>query len=268
MSETQYNRAKELYSQGKSLRAIAEELNINRKSLSKKLKKDGIIIRDPNKNNIPKSKRIHSVNESVFEIIDTEEKAYWLGFLYADGYVGDNRLELALQAKDLEHLVKFKEFMESEHVLEFKKNANAYRIGIGSKKICSDLTNLGCYKAKSLTLQFPSKDIVPEHLIHHFMRGYFDGDGCIIASKSLRFSVIGTNDFLDIYESYILQALNKEKPNKRYNEGQASSIKYSGNIQCEKIFDFLYKDATIYLDRKYTKFIAVLGANRKDSQDD
>ena len=193
MSETQYNRAKELYSQGKSLRAIAEELNINRKSLSKKLKKDGIIIRDPNKNNIPKSKRIHSVNESVFEIIDTEEKAYWLGFLYADGYVGDNRLELALQAKDLEHLVKFKEFMESEHVLEFKKNANAYRIGIGSKKICSDLTNLGCYKAKSLTLQFPSKDIVISSLV-----GNMHSPLLLIATKNLP----------EVLSNMILEAVN------------------------------------------------------------
>ena len=96
----QYDRAKELYNQGKSLRSIADQLGVDRKKLSKKFKEDGITIRDPYKNSIRKAKRFKEVDESIFEIIDTEEKAYWLGFLYADGYVNHRQVELSLKESD------------------------------------------------------------------------------------------------------------------------------------------------------------------------
>lgn len=205
--------------------------------------------------------RSNKYDKNIFKMIDTEEKAYWLGFLYADGYVDINKgIELTLKADDLEHIEKFKAFMKSNHKISYRKNVNAYRICITSQELAQDLTNLGCYQAKSLTLKFPTKEQVPEHLIHHFMRGYFDGDGCICMNKKqLIFSVLGTKEFLDKYEKIILNVLNKNKPNKRHNDGKAYNIRYGGNKQCEKIFDFLYKDATIYLKRKYDKFIAVLG---------
>lgn len=102
----QYDRAKELYNQGKSLRNIADQLGIDRKKLSKKFKEDGIMIRDPYKNNTGKAKRFKEVDESIFENIDTEEKAYWLGFIYADGYVNNRQIELTLKESDYEHIKK------------------------------------------------------------------------------------------------------------------------------------------------------------------
>ena len=269
-----YDRAKELYVQGKSLRAIAQELNIDRKKLSKKLKEDGLIIRDPNKNSISKSKRVYSLNESVFSNIDSEEKAYWLGFLYADGYINRDRnsIELSLAECDLEHLEKFKSFTECENEIKYRPNQKAYRLVIYSQKIVDDLIKLGCTQAKSLTLQFPTESQVPSHLIQHFMRGYFDGDGSVSSIKAnkgnsyqLRFSILGTSDFLNDYESILLNVLNREKGNKRQSEGQAFSVSYNGNKQAKNFFNFLYNNATIYLERKYAKFTAVLGASRKDS---
>ena len=273
MNQIQYENAKKLYKEGKSLRQIGNLLNIDRKKLSKKLKEDGIIIRDPNKNSVDKgkAKRIKKVDESIFERIDTEEKAYWLGFLYADGYVNNRQIELTLKAEDLEHIQKFKAFTKSEHKISHRKEINAYRITICSPKIALDLMNLGCTQAKSLTLTFPSKEQVPEHLIHHFMRGYFDGDGCIAYGQGqYRLSILGTSEFLDKYEDYILNILNRTNRNKRRYNGQALSIQYAGTEQVYKIYNFLYKDATIYLDRKYNKFLknAVLRQDRKKSRDD
>lgn len=267
MTTIQYERAKELYKQGKSLRQIGDLLGISRKGLSKKLKEDGIIIRDPNKNSVQngKAKRFKEVDESIFEIIDTEEKAYWLGFLYADGYVNDKQVELALKAEDIEHIKKFKAFMKSEHKISYKSSTDSYRITICSSKIASDLSRLGCIQAKSLVLTFPNKEQVPEHLIHHFMRGYFDGDGCIAYGQGqYRLSILGTDKFLDKYEDYILSILDRTNRNKRKLNGQASSIQYAGTKQVNKIYNFLYKDATIYLERKYNKFLknAVLGQIR------
>ena len=265
MNENQYEQAKKLYKQGKSLRQIGEVLNIDRKKLSKKLKEDGIIIRDPNKNTGGKAKRIKEVDETIFENIDTEEKAYWLGFLYADGYVNNRQVELTLKADDLEHIEKFKNFMKSNHKISYRKDINAYRITICSTKIAYDLNNLGCVQAKSLILTFPTEEQVPNDLIHHFMRGYFDGDGCISYGQGqYRLCILGTSDFLDEYENYILNVLDRTNRNKRKLNGQASSIQYAGTKQVNKIYNFLYKNATIYLERKYNKFLknAVLGQTR------
>ena len=252
----------ELYNDGngKTLTEIEKLLNLPKKSLSKKFKKLGISVKRTNGGYI---NRICSVNESVFEIIDTEEKAYWLGFLYADGYIYSHGkkhgVELTLQAVDYEHLVKFKNFMGSKHKIAYKETANAYRINITSKKIAQDLINLGCVQAKSLILQFPTLDQVPEELVHHFMRGYFDGDGCI---SQFEFSVVGTSEFLDSYEQFLIQGINRTTTTKRYHDKRWSdkteAIRYGGSKQVSKIFHFLYNNATIYLDRKYDKFNMLL----------
>ena len=241
-----------MYKEGKSLTQIGKELNVNRKRLSKEFKKLGItIIQNGQK---------YAYDYSVFKKIDTEEKAYWLGFLYADGYVNiEKGIELTLAEYDYDHLVKFRKFMGDESIdISYKNSANAYRVCIHSKEIASDLVNLGCMQAKSLILQFPSEEQVPNHLINHFMRGYFDGDGCVYYSHGqLAFSILGTSEFLDAYESYVLESMNRDNPTKRLHDkrliNNTESIQYTGNVQCKKWFDFLYKDATVYLQRKYNK---------------
>ena len=257
MTQDQYLKAKQIYiNENKSIRKISNELSINRKLLSKKLKEDNIIIKDKNKNYISKAKRFNFYDSSIFKIIDTEEKAYWLGFLYADGYVNLNKgIELTLKEDDLSHIKKFKNFMKCDNKISFREKQQAYRISIYSKELAFDLTQLGCFQNKSLKLKFPTENQVPKHLIHHFMRGYFDGDGCICFGQGqLRFSVIGTKEYLLEYEKNILKVLNRKHPNKWNSEGKAYNIRYGGNIQVSKIFDYLYKDATIYLDRKHNKF--------------
>lgn len=250
--EETLNIAINMYKEGKSLTQIGKELNVNRKRLSKEFKKLGItIIQNGQK---------YFYDYSVFKKIDTEEKAYWLGFLYADGYVNiEKGIELTLAEYDYDHLVKFRKFMGDESIdISYKNSANAYRVCIYSKEIASDLVNLGCIQAKSLILQFPSEEQVPNHLINHFMRGYFDGDGCVYYSHGqLAFSILGTSEFLDTYESYVLESMNRDNPTKRLHDkrliNNTESIQYTGNVQCKKWFDFLYKDATIYLQRKYNK---------------
>ena len=242
------NQILDMYNNNFSIEKISKELNVSTNLV-------WLCLRDNNyKIN---SYKKHTCNEDIFEKIDNEEKAYWLGFLYADGYVNNNGIELTLSEIDKEHIEKFKNFLNASNNLKYKEQTKAYRLSIYSTKIAKDLTNLGCYKNKSLTLQFPTEEQVPKELIHHFMRGYFDGDGCICIPKAKykpqrHFSVIGTKDFLDKYDEIILNlGVNKTKYS---SEGQAYSVKHCGNIQVQKIYDFLYKNATIYLDRKYYKF--------------
>lgn len=250
--EDNFNIALEMYKAGKSLTQIGKELNVNRKRLSRDFKKLGI--------NIIQNGQKHIYNYNIFKQIDTEEKAYWLGFLYADGYVNiDKGIELTLQESDYEHLKKFRNFIGDETIdITYKESVNAYRVSIYSKEIAQDLINLGCVQAKSLILQFPTEEQVPNHLIHHFMRGYFDGDGCVYYSHGqLAFSILGTSEFLDKYEEYVLNSMEREKSTRRLHDkrlmNNTESIQYTGNVQCGKWFNFLYNNATIYLQRKYNK---------------
>lgn len=146
--------------------------------------------------------------------------------------------------------------METNQNIKFREKTNSYRISIDSIELVQDLIKLGCFKNKSLILEFPTNKQVPKHLIHHFMRRYFDGDGCIsyTTDKTLRFILVGNKAFLDKYEVYLLKILNKKNANKRTYTGKAEEMHYGGNKQVEKIFNFLYKDATIYLKRKFEIF--------------
>ena len=127
------------------------------------------------------------------------------------------------------------------------------------KQLAIDLTKHGCPPNKSLNLSFPK---INKSLLHHFMRGYFDGDGTLTTynnGKSLKFGVVGTKDFLDIYEGHLYKiGITKTK---YQPTGKSWQTQHGGNQQAKIFFDFLYKDATVYLDRKYNKFTAVLGGN-------
>lgn len=234
-----------MYLKGKSTVSICKELHISRSRFSNFLKEEGIYV-----NPIPQKKKI---NERIFQNIDNEEKAYWLGFLYADGSISKgnrNDIELSLCLNDIHHLEKFKAFIGFGGKLiidDFR-----CRISFKNKNMKKDLMNKGCVPQKSLTIKFPSYDIVPKELIRHFIRGYFDGDGSISCTdKTHSLCVLGTLDMMEhiCYESGI--------PRKIY-------ISKSPNISTYRILlddkrdsliflHYLYDDCEIYLDRKYNK---------------
>lgn len=224
-----------------------------------------------------RTNRKYFFKENAFECIDTQEKAYWLGFLYADGYVHSSfnkyQVELTLKHSDKKHLQKFLDFLElgapiveKEIELNGKKH-KAWRTIAYSKKLATDLTRHGCFQAKSLLLTFP--DFLKKKLIRHFMRGYFDGDGVLSLSHQhnhtmLNFGAVGTKEFLDVYESN----LHKIGINKCVYQptGNAYQTAHGGNRQAKTFFDYIYKDATVYLTRKHARFIAVLGGNSRENE--
>lgn len=110
-----YEEAEKLFLEGKTYIAIAKELGVGKKSVSHWIRKAGHKT-DPKNVRNTKPLRTYSLDENVFEVVDTEEKAYWLGFLYADGYVSDakNDIEIGLAEKDAAHLEKAKLFFNTE----------------------------------------------------------------------------------------------------------------------------------------------------------
>lgn len=109
----------------------------------------------------------------------------------------------------------------------------------------SDLIKLGCFPKKSLKLKFPTEEQVPNYLINHFMRGYFDGDGNIYISedkKKFRFSILGTKNFTSEYQKKIMSLCNLESKTKIYKTGKIYVLQYSGKNQVSKIYNVLYQN--------------------------
>lgn len=245
--------AKELYLTNKySLTQLGKILKIDRGNLSDFFKKEGILIENlQNK---------ASIDETVFDVIDTEAKAYWLGFMYADGYISlkTNHLELSLQLSDTSHLEKFKSF------LKWTKNiaTDSYRCRccLANKHIHKSLVALGCTPRKSLTLVFPTFEQVPELLIHHFMRGYFDGDGCTrftYGSYKTKgaytvIELLGTLEFVTKFNELLPIKSTTFKKDKRHLGNTYQLATYGEKALIN--LDFLYRDATIFLERKYNKY--------------
>lgn len=259
VSEETKNEIIALYKNNISIRQIAEKYNLTRRSISNFLTERGI------KTTIGNHHRQYFHDEDYFQIIDTEEKAYWLGFLYADGYIvsaenryGQEKVGITLSNKDIEHLEKFKKAIKATNPITdvSKVNSALSRIILTSQKTVNDLIKLGCVKNKSLILTFPDDQKVPTELIRHFIRGYFDGDGSISSYtkgsyNDYSFNIVGTESMiLDLFlklggkGSYFLD---KRKENSWY-------LRIGGNQQLKEIYHFLYDDATIFLDRKHSKF--------------
>ena len=197
-------------------------------------------------------------NINIFQNIDTSEKAYWLGFIYADGYVDKYGLSIALSEKDKAHLYKFSQFMQcyEDYIYEkITKNRDkeykSYRIDLYNSTLALDLKNLGLYSNKSLTITFPNETILPKQYIYDFIRGYFDGDGCIMTSETskhkLQISIIGSKPFIESLKNFIPNGSIIKRKTKSAENIYYFNIKIVSSIWlCNK----MYANAKIYLDRK------------------
>lgn len=213
------------------------------------------------------------VNQDYFEKIDNEWKAYWLGFLYADGCViisnrngkHKNVLQLNLKESDSSHVQKFADSLQSDAPVKIcetnYKDKKSARLLVTNKKICEDLCRLGCVPRKSLILTFPQTELIPKELLKHFIRGYFEGDGCISVSKErkyTRINIIGTKEFLDGLNNYLKSevgiftgSFSQKKGNKAF------ALQFGGYREVEKFYQHFYKNCNIFLDRKLEKFDTV-----------
>lgn len=260
-TQEQLNELLSKYNSGISLRQLEKEFKCSRKTLSNILKENNVTIKD---NTINSRKYNH--DETFFDSIDTEHKAYWLGFMYADGFIeakrkhGNQKFGISLNSIDIEHLEKFKTDLKSNNPIKIYKGSGYNSTGefakllITCQRTVDNLKANGCMEQKTYNLKFPD---IPKHLIRHFIRGYFDGDGCLsYYVKSKRYyevSFVGTKDFLTSLMKHFGKELKlSTKDNITYQ------LKFGGNIQVKEILDYLYKDSTVYLDRKYEKYLDLL----------
>lgn len=257
----------EEYLNGKSLNIISKENNFPYNTIRTILIEEKIKMR-----NYKECQKKYFANENFFENIDTEDKAYWLGFFCADGYINNKnknrsyKIGISLNNKDINHLEKFKKSIEfTGNIKTYKSSGyseNDYsRILITSDKLALDLINKGIDSNKTKNLTYPSQDIVPLYLQKHFIRGLIDGDGSIIICKDNNYKISFTGTY-SICQG-ILNNFNLKNKVYSYKNKNCFYITIGGNIQVVNILDDIYNNATIYLDRKYQKYKEIKHLNNK-----
>lgn len=223
--------------------------------------------------NLSQSHKRYYCNESFFEEINTDEKAYWLGFIYADGYITGNNLGIALSQNDENHLLKFKKSINATYPIKRYLSQSSYgnfnysRILINSKKLVEDIKQKGVINNKTLVLDFPKESILNEKFYRHFIRGYFDGDGSLVLSRnSINFKICGTKELLekiiDIFNNCSEYDYQKRVFKRWNNDKNNYYISYGGKNKTLSIMEYLYDNSNIYLDRKYKKYIILKNSEK------
>lgn len=211
--------------------------------------------------NIPKRHKKYNIYEDYFETIDSEEKAYFLGFLTGDAHIFKNLKGFSLEIKnlDVEILEKLIFELKAEQKICFrtrfdkrtgKNSTNCYLV-IYNKKICSDLIKHGVGPYKSKNCKIP---LVPDNFLNSYIRGILDSDGfiTICKNKDLRIGFLSSvNDFLIELQTILIEKCNVNKVAISIKPG-CFSLNYGGNIQCRRIFEYIYGNKTgFFLKRKY-----------------
>lgn len=235
----------------------------------------------------------YKFNQNYFDVIDTEDKAYWIGFIWCDGYLGHRKrklikkdgegirdeynLKISLHKDDYGHLEKFNKCIDGNYPINFYKTTGfdmiSYesRIFITNKYMGELLENkYGIVPRRHDCSKLISH--IPDNLFRHFIRGVLDADGSIAVymakdrgyiSKKYTVSFGTTPSIINYIEKFLIKHNIiddfERKKSKRHQE-EHRDINYRvlnicGQRQVEKTLDYIYKDATIYLDRKYEKYI-------------
>ena len=239
-----------LYSQGLSTSKIAKKFGCSVTHVNYLRRKHGL----PPRNRT-------DLNHNIFDIIDTEEKAYWLGFFTADGCINTgrnkHRISLQLQAIDYQHVYKFRQFLGAGSKVYCGGNPDgSTRLEAHSPRIVLALSSYGVTPRKTFTATSAVCLFNPE-LHRHYWRGFIDGDGTIVLSgKQPRIKLYGTLDVVKSFRDFC----NTLCPT-RADVYRADSI-FCFGVSSKPAFSTvgraLYDDSNIFLNRKKRKFYSML----------
>jgi intein-encoded DNA endonuclease-like protein len=248
-----YNLIIEKYDELKNLKKVAKSFGVSLRPIKRILEK----------NNVELTNRRYNVNHEYFKIIDSEEKAYWLGFLYADGCVrkskSGSQVVLKLSTKDEEHLIKFKNDIGSEHKIAHNQSktiskkgthsiSNNCLIRVNSCEMVDNLINQGCVPRKTFTIDMPNID---EKFYKDFIRGYYDGDGNFFYNEKTKMSVLTIVCASEKFRTFLIDVISK-LPNigKIHENGDKYTIKIVNIAGIVSFLDYIYNDSKICLNRK------------------
>lgn len=208
----------------------------------------------------------YSVNADFFKKW-SQEMAYTLGYLYADGSLEDASYirgkYIRVSSAERENIEKIRTWLGSKHTIvsqksSYKNGKIGYLLRIGSHTMYDDLTRYGLHPNKSLSIRFPT---IPKKYIGHFIRGYFDGDGCVrlatsrgVFNKLSSVFTCGSRKFLEELADIMCTHFGVRQHNV-YNGHRSYMLSYSTGDSI-KLFKVMYSNAKypIYLKRKFDRY--------------
>lgn len=237
----------------KNIHKVAELFKVSITPISRIIKR----------NNVKLTNRRYFVNDEYFDDIDSEEKSYWLGFLFADGYIRErksgNSLEIKLSVKDRIHLEKFKEAIGADHKIidsiskvEYKGKisiSEMCHLPIYSTKMVQSIKSQGIHSRKTFTIKEPNID---KDLMNHFIRGYFDGDGSFSFNPEkyiIKSQLISASE--DFRKFLVRELKNNDIKINVYSE---IKLQIQNKLDNQKFYDYIYKNAKTFLERKKEKY--------------
>lgn len=282
-SSTDIENILDLYRDGQTIGEIAKLYQIRYTKISDLLKDNNIKIKnvtDYYTADELATTRKYGFKRDYFDSIDTEQKAYWLGFLFADGNVhipkgstGGSKggtVEIGLKASDDYHINNFIRCIDGENPIEYRdvklgdKTYPSARVQLNSIEMSNDLIHKGCIPRKSLVLEPPKH--LPQQLIRHFIRGYFDGDGCICFKKGKYFTIsmegtVGLLNWIkDCLKNIGIDSISIYN-NDNTKSKTLSIFKHENYL---KFFNYIYKDKSVFLERKYQLMLQALTFHKKE----
>lgn len=238
------------------LKELQEKYNVVERTILRALK------------NIPKKGPILTkINVDYFKIIDTPSKAYFLGFIAADGHIAVEKyrttLQIGIKKTDIEILEYFNSDIGSEYsIVESKsyKN-NTYSeicsLHISNQEFTNNLINQGVTSEKSKTIKFPST--ISDNLMCHYIRGLIDGDGgwhYVNNKKGIGLSFCSSvKSFVEEFQSFLSSKLgiSKLKIITKTKNNSCFSIKYCKQSDILKLYHYLYNNKGPFLKRKHKR---------------
>ena len=266
LSTTKQNKIKELYDKGLGVTEIHKETGWHSGNICYFLNK--IYGKDrPKYKRFIYKRRVYTLIEDFFENLNSEPKGYFLGLLAADGNLSttQNSVRISLHEKDKKILDSFIKHLNYTKPLKYLiksktdwNRSNQYLIEISSQTFRKSLEKYGLHPNKSLTMLFPNN--IPEDFLHHYILGYFDGDGCISVNKKLNkaeISIAGSQSFCNSL-CEIFNNINIKAVVAKHSSANCYYTRVKEIQSIKNLYNYMYNNknikSTIYLDRKKDKF--------------
>jgi hypothetical protein len=224
----------------------------------------------------------YTCNQDYFDVIDNERKAYFLGLIYADGCVSIRKIKnkpntftyvmrICLKKTD-DYLLKELSLdifgMDLVKYYKYKGKKSKYEdsasLCVYNKYLCESLIRIGCVPRKSLILELPQQQVIPEQFFHHFIRGYFDGDGTVgaykdrtkrVYNKILSYGFCGSKNFMVGLKEFFLKKFGIHSSLVEDKITTFSTLSIAAQPSIKVLFSYMYNNASIFMLRKHDRFI-------------
>jgi hypothetical protein len=270
MSSDQLAEMRRQYESGRMMKDLAIEFKISKSTIKLYLTNLGVKIRS-----LSLVRRHYRINEEFFDVIDTQEKAYFLGLLYADGCNTTDKyqIRLGLQVADRAIVERLRDALfpdgrplrcvKAHQDKAGRDRGEMWELTVANKHMSAALAKHGMVARKTFVLVFP--EWIRTDLVPHFIRGYNDGDGCIESyyKQQCRVELLGTQEFCQRVGEIAMETLGI---NIHIHKRKSISNLVVNGCFALRFLDWIYAGSTIHFPRKNAKYLELKHLQERRSQ--